>query len=341
VLTSGAPASGAKLYLYQAGTGFTYIATLAPADLPHNNDLNFVPSPLTVTPFNHLARVTPDGMHAAFMSTAPLTGEENADAQSGEPDAEVFLYDAESGQLSCASCLATGQRPAGRELRPFASASGGQPSGVWAASQIPGYPTQLHGTRVLSADGRRLFFESFQALVGGDTNGKQDVYEWEAPGDGGDPTDTCTESSSAYRPANDGCISLISSGTSGIDSEFLDASTNGSDVFFTTNSSLVSTDPGLIDVYDARVQGGFPAPAPPTPPCQGEACQNPAPPPPVDPAPASSSFHGPGDVREKPRLKRCPKGKVRKHGKCVKKHRAGKKKRHGQRKAGHEKGARR
>jgi hypothetical protein len=340
VLASGAPASDdAKLYLYQAGGGFTYIATLAKTDLP-NQKLNFVPSPLTITPFNHTARVTPDGMHAAFMSTAPLTGEENIDAQSGEPDAEVFIYDAGSGQLSCASCLSTGQRPTGRELRPFASASGGQPSGVWAASQIPGNPTQLYGTRVLSADGQRLFFESFQALVGRDNNGKQDVYEWEAPGDGSDPTNTCTEGSPAYRPANDGCISLISSGTSGIDSEFLDASADGSDVFFTTNSSLVPSDPGQIDVYDARVQGGFPSPPPPTPPCQGEACQNP-PPPPNDPTPASSTFHGPGNLQEKAPRRKCPKGKVRKRGKCVKKNKAGKN-RQGKKKAGKSgKGARR
>lgn len=339
-LAPGAPAEGTKLYLYQAGGGFTYIATLASPDLP-TDALNFYPSPITFTPFNHRARVTPDGMHAVFMSSAALTGEENRDAQSGQPDAEVFVYDADSKRLSCASCLATGQRPSGRELRPFASTSGGQPTGVWAASQIQGYPTQLRGNRVLSADGQRLFFESFQGLVSRDTNNKQDVYEWEAPADASGPTsNTCTESSPAYRPANDGCISLISSGTSGIDSEFLDASVDGSDVFFTTNSSLVSSDPGLIDVYDARVQGGFPPPPPPTPPCQGEGCQSPAPPPPVDPAPASSTFHGPGDLLEK-KPKPCRKGKVRKHGRCVKKHRAGKKKRHGTGKAGQKKGARR
>ena len=60
-----------------------------------------------------------------------------------------------------------------------------------------------------------------------------------------------------YSPQNGGCIDLISSGQSTHDSEFLEASPNGNDVFFTTLQSLVPADFGLVDVYDARVDGGF------------------------------------------------------------------------------------
>ena len=46
-----------------------------------------------------------------------LTGYDNTDAASGEPDAEVYLYDAEpaaSAQLRCVSCNPSGARPSGR-----------------------------------------------------------------------------------------------------------------------------------------------------------------------------------------------------------------------------------
>ena len=42
---------------------------------------------------------------------------------------------------------------------------------------------------------------------------------------------------------------------------FLDASASGDDVFFATRERLAPTDTDeLVDVYDARVDGGFPAP---------------------------------------------------------------------------------
>ena len=48
-----------------------------------------------------------------------------------------------------------------------------------------------------------------------------------------------------------GCISLISSGASAEDSQFMDADDSGDNVFFTTEASLLPQDPGLVDVYDA------------------------------------------------------------------------------------------
>ncbi|HEU4461606.1 MAG TPA: hypothetical protein VFR75_03320, partial [Solirubrobacterales bacterium] len=105
-------------------------------------------------------------------------------------------------------------------------------------------------------------------------------------------------------------------------SEFVDASADGSEVFFITGESLVEQDPGLIDIYVAKVGGGFPPPPPPPAPCEGESCQAEASPP-AAPAPGSGSFVGPGNVKsEKPKPKPCRKGfhKVKKGGKvrCVK-----------------------
>ena len=65
------------------------------------------------------ARVSPDGQWLAFMSERSLTGYDNADANSGQPDEEVFLFDAQAdggaGRVVCASCNPSGARPVGVE----------------------------------------------------------------------------------------------------------------------------------------------------------------------------------------------------------------------------------
>ena len=173
----------------------------------------------------------------------------------------------------------------------------------------------MHASNVLSADGHRLFFNSNDALVPRDANGAQDVYEWEEEGTG-----SCSVGDANHFPQNGGCLYLISSGESSYESEFWEASRDGRDVFFTTESSLLPQDPGSIDLYDARVGGGYPQPAEKVD-CEGEACQSP-PPPPLPTRPASGSYQGPGSPPLKPA---CPRGKhrVKKAGKtrCVKKKR--------------------
>ena len=130
---------------------------------------------------------------------------------------------------------------------------------------LPTWEQPTYASRPLSSDGSRLFFNSFDALLPRDTNGQMDVYEWEAPGAG-----NCTASpdNPSYFPGRGGCIYLISSGESSYESEFWEASADGSDVFFTTESSLLPQDPGSIDLYDARIGGGFPQPSEP-PGCEG------------------------------------------------------------------------
>jgi hypothetical protein len=242
-------ASAAGLFLWDAGTTSEVAPgaeAAAPGDYP----------PTTGT-----ARVSADGSRLAFLSRASLTGYENVGQE------EVYLYDAEAaggaGELICASCDPSGERPLGPSTIPGAVPNGSGPDA-----------TDSYRPRVLSASGTRLFFDSSDALALQDTNGEPDVYEWEADGTG-----SCAEPS--------GCIGLISSGRSEDGASFLDASESGADAFFLTDGSLVPSDPGSVDVYDAREGGGF-AEAPAPLPCDGDACQ-PLPSPPEDPTPGTLS----------------------------------------------------
>jgi hypothetical protein len=313
-LTAGANKGLPNLYLYEKGVGFRFIVTLANRDQEGRSYSSFL-TPLNRTPFNHAARVSPDGLHAAFMSWGSLTGYDNRALANGSPAAEVYVYDASAaggaGALNCASCNPSGARPHARD-RGFLV-----PTMVSGA--IPGWETEFQPSRVLSDDGKRLFFESFEALVGADTNGQNDIYEWEAAGSG-----SCTAQSGSFSKSAGGCVDLITSGESPEDVEFLDASADGRDVFFSTSASLLPQDPGLVDIYDARAGGGLPPPPAPAAACEGEACQG-APAPPNDPTPASSSFEGAGNVVEKP-TKKKHKAKKKRHAK--KKHKAKKQANH-------------
>jgi hypothetical protein len=237
-------------------------------------------------------RVSADGTRLAFETQRSLTGYDNRDAVTGKLDSEVYIYDATSNQLTCVSCNPSGARPLGSStLRAIENpASGGD-----LASNFEYLP------RNLSEDGERLFFDSSDALVQGDVNGKEDVYEYE-----------------------DGAVHLISSGTSSEASTFLDASPSGNDVFFEAYSQLVRQDlDQKPDIYDARVDGGF-AEEPATA-CTGTGCQGAPSAPPVFATPASVTFEGVGNfspptqVAVKPKRKtvKCVKGKKPSHGRCV------------------------
>lgn len=303
-----------NLYLVGIGEDPVFIATLSKADIATataTREGAAELSPLAVLPFRRTSRVSADGLHAAFTSSAALTGADNVDQHSGEQAAEVFLYDAEAGEvgeLICVSCSPSGARPTARRF-----------STKVIAARIPGWTEQLRPTRALADDGERVYFESYERLVLRDTNSHRDVYQWRRA----ESEAQCVkeQGGEVFVPESSGCLSLISSGSGQEDASFIDASANGSDVWFATNSSLVPQDPGLYDVYDAREGGGFPPPAGPARPCEGAACQTPAAPP-VDPAVSSSVFSGPGNVKQPTRARGCPKGKrkVRQGGKarCVK-----------------------
>ncbi len=320
-----------NLYRWQEGEGTSFVATLAEkdrrdwgGDTDSAGSSNFLATSL-------VPASSPSGRYFSFMSQRSLSGEDNLDAVTEEPVQQVFLYDTASEELRCVSCALSGASPHGREL-PEGGNSRVDPLGKWSrgrlAASLP-EPTATGGADISNTfyplfrpravlDNGRLFFNSVDSLVSGDSNGQWDVYQYEPTGVG-----SCTEESEgpAVVSSELACVSLLSSGTATEEAAFLDASESGDDVFFTTPAKLSVLDEDTIDdVYDARVNG-IVARRPVLSECLGEACQA-APNPPNDPTPASAAFKGSGNVPSE----RCPQGKRRVmrsgHPRCVaKKHR--------------------
>jgi hypothetical protein len=230
-LAEGATAGPPKLYVLRADGQITFVGPI--------EDL-----------YNHEAfRLSPSGRYLEMNTTAPLSSYNNRGMR------VVYVYDAQSGQLRCASCIPTGQPPS--EEPSLEDGGGGEVSDHWARSMT---------------DTGRAFFETADSLVPADTNGVKDVYEWQ-----------------------DGETSLISSGNGSEPSRLEEVSASGDDVFFDTSNRLVAQDQdSLADLYDARVGGGFPAPTAPAA-CSGTGCQGVPPTPPSFATPPSSTFNGVGN----------------------------------------------
>jgi hypothetical protein len=262
--TPGAP----NLYAYEPDPAHagayrtTFIATLAASD-----SCDWIEIECTGNTGNGLtARVSANGAFIGFTSTAQVTGYDNTDANTHNPDNEIYLYDAATETLGCASCDPSGAAPtSGAGIHP--------PVTPYNFSAL----TDAYPQRYVSDSGQ-VFFTSAEALLPTDTNAEPDVYEYEG-----------------------GELHLISSGSSDEASYVLDASVNGGDVFFETSQQLLgAARDAAYAIYDARVEGGFPEPSASPgggPPCESaEACK-PAPgEPPIESFLASSAFSGAGNL---------------------------------------------
>ena len=288
-------AGGENLYVWNEGA-ISFVATVTAGDVAG------VPVSMSNFPYGGLglwkmsfvlgaaidpSRTNASGSAFLFESRARLT---NYDSQD---HAEIYRFDAEASTLTCVSCSPT-------ELSAESDAS--------LLSLTPDLfspiPTSPYSeVPNLSEDGSRALFQTADALVSADTDGVQDVYEWEAQGVG-----SCGSAA--------GCIYLISSGASAKDNYLYGVSADGDDVFFTTTDRLIERDAeGTPSIYDARVDGGFAEAT--VEGCEGEGCR-----PSLSPTPPEAArVGGPsGNVRPHP----CAKGKhkTRRKGKvvCVKKH---------------------
>jgi hypothetical protein len=309
-----------NLYHWHDGAA-TFVARLDASGGGRNGDaMDWAPNPEIGSGFRTVptGAVSADGQSVLFRSQLPLTAYDNRKV----PE----FYRFHSGDpLRCVTCNPTGAAPVGDPgLRSAVSAqilSGGQTFGHWF-------------TRNFSSDGSKFFFETPDKLAAADVNGDlacplvhfgqgdgkgpacRDVYEWEAPGSG-----SCSQASAAYSAQDGGCIYLLSTGTNPEPTFFADASASGDDVFLLTRDALVPADGDqLADVYDARTGGGLASQHEiPAPPCDvnAGACEGPGTVPPSAAGAGSGAFQGPGN----PPVKRgCPKGKTRRHGRCVRRH---------------------
>ena len=308
------PLPGAQnLYLSEGEGTPAFIATLTERDvegdqrvpggngLEEADGLGFWTESLRLgRPSMDSSRLTPDGSVFVFQSRAELDGYEPG------AESQLYRYDHLAGSLDCVSCPPTRTPATGGAV-------------LQSVGYYDGYegPHGLYGfVPALRADGKRLFFESTEALRSSDSDGLRDVYEWEAEGVG-----SCRRKG--------GCVYLISSGRSARPDYLWGHSQSGDDVFIHTSDVLLAGDQQTASIYDARVGGGFASSEPLI--CAEEACKSGLTPPPALPAPQSSAQGGSGDV------KNCPRGKRK--GRVVCKKRKKQKKQKKTRKAGARKGA--
>jgi hypothetical protein len=181
-----------------------------------------------------------DGRFLVFESTSDLTPDDSSTVK------QVFEYDAEQETLVRVSVGENGFNDDGNTEA--YSARIVNPYYTYSENPMPGLTSVSEGGGVV--------FESSDALTGEAVLGYPNVYEYRA-----------------------GQVSLISDGQdrSYVNPEqasvrLLGEDPSGVDVFFRTADQLVPQDGDTqVDVYDARVDGGFAVAPPPS--CEGEGCQ--------------------------------------------------------------------
>ena len=278
-LVAGAPEVEAGIFLWHDGT-LRYLGAFtggqngfAPGDLIGLNVGETFAKP---------SRVSLDGRHLLVATVAdPVLGSagyDHGECSASNACVELYLYDVDSGSFDCVSCNPNGV-PATADARDTVGERQTDGRG-------PAHNTN-HLNNPMTADGGRVFFSTAQALVPEDTNGVEDAYEYDAAS---------------------GEVSLLSSGTDSHPSYFEEATPDGKDVFIRTAEQLVGWDhDNNYDLYDVRIGGGFPEPAPVPSPCSGDNCRL---------SPASSqgsaagtaSFQGPGNYkpkRQRPHHRKC------------------------------------
>jgi hypothetical protein len=250
-------------------------------------------------------QVTPDGQFMVFQTSDDITPGDTSKT------AQVFEYDAQTGELVRCSIGQDGFNDNGN-------------TGTFPAAFGDGLG--------VSDNGEYVAFQSADGLTPGALNGLT-VPEPEYHG-----LIELVQLQNVYE-YHDGNVYLISDGqdtttvqTSFSSVELEGMSPSGENIFFRTDDRLVPQDTDTdLDLYDARVDGGFPAPLSLLPSCQGDSCQGPLTGAPVLLSP-SSEFQAGGNppssetpvpaVKPKPKAKACKKGYVKKDGKCVKKPKA-------------------
>ena len=179
-------------------------------------------------------QATPDGDYLVFTTTADLTPDDTSAV------AQAFRYEALTGELIRISVGQNG----------FAN-DGNTDS--YSSALAPTRNTPSGAPRTVSEDGAYVAFQTSAALTPQAEGGASNVYEW--------------HEGSVYL-ISDGADTSEHAGLLGIDA-------SGENLFFVTTDQLVGQDDDQdYDIYDARIDGGFPKPVPLAN-CSGESCQGP------------------------------------------------------------------
>lgn len=181
------------------------------------------------------SRVTPDGRRIVYQTAQTVTGYDSGGVS------EAYLYDFDADETVCVSCRRDGGPSIPNSLAADALISVPLPNGTGAMNA-------LHPPVTLTPDGRRVFFYSFARLATGATQGRRNLYQWE-----------------------EGQIAFLASSSPAVTSlslNFAGASQSGDEVFFATVDRYTWEDvDSKLDVYAAKVGGGFEQPAPDPDPC--------------------------------------------------------------------------
>ena len=212
--------------------------------------------------------------------------------EAGVPDSqcdELYRYEADRHAIQCVSCArgSTTTYPVGSPT------AGG------------------HFNYRMSADGTTVAFATKQQLLPADVNRNTDVYEWH---------------NGSIRLVTDGVTTFQEGGAA---PQVNAVDRDGTNIFFSVvERGLTGYEHDeLLNLYDARVGGGFPRPTTPAN-CSEDSCQGPLRAAPVQSRPGSSSLSGAGNVKSARSKARCRKGKVRRRGRCVRRRHAKRRHRH-------------
>jgi hypothetical protein len=243
-----------------------------------------------------------DGHVLVFESRAELTPNDGDGRH-----LDVYRYDAEAPSLECISCA-----PGSSASKPDEAPLDVDPVSSHGTESPPGTDfAESH--RWVSEDGEEVGFITPEPLLPGDVNESKNFYLWRngplfnLPG----------------KPLGE--ENIVQPGLPHQDGPVL--SHDGSTVAWATASPLLPQDGDQTgDIYVARIDGGYVTP-PASNPCEPGNASNECRQPQAAPSAsqAASEAAGPGNP---PHRRACPKGKVRRHGRCVPRHRAKRRKGH-------------
>jgi hypothetical protein len=276
-----------NMYLYNTVTNqYVFVAALSPSD-----DIDW-----SEDDEKRDAEATFDGGFLLFASRGDLTPDASGSG------VQLYRFDAEAGEEK-ARTEAEGRSDATGSLVRVTIGNDGYNADGNAPAQVTEFPLQsFWGESVahppvlsMSEDGSEVFFTSSLALT------PQAALL----------NNVCAQNSTECYPAGpgwvrnvyeyeDGHVYLISDGQDeqsvfeGSTTELFGTTPSGDDVIFQTADSLVPQDGDTqIDIYDARVDGGFPGPSGSR--CEGEACLGPVQGAPAFSTPGSTAFSGSGN----------------------------------------------